>query len=696
MTSTGQRPIPAFDRPSRLFAKNPLLWTALLLASGALCEAQSWSGDLTELTPEQLRAVKITSASLHDQSIEDAPASITVITAEEIRRYGYRTLAEALSWVRGFYATSDHSYANIGIRGFSLPGYETRYLVMINGHSVSENIIESTFVGNDFPLDLDLVDRIEIVRGPSSSLFGSNATLATINVITKRPRDAKQASVRIEAGSLRERKIEANARIAVGDNASLLASGSVFNNAGARELYFGEFDAPRDNFGRAIDMDGEKGYHLFANLTWGNWEALAVAGDRIKVQPFSWGDAIFNDRGTRVEDSRGFFELSYTKDLPRDRALTWRASYDAYRYRGVYRYRVGAEVEDDREHDYGDWVGSTLTYRLRNSRTGHLTLGADVRVDLRALQSAFVVNPEPSQLLRVNRRDVYAAVFAQQEWELSRRWEINIGSRFDRSWLKGNTASPRAAVIYKPRTGTNLKMMYGRGFRRPSSYDMFYDDGVTQIGNPSLAAETTNAYEVDLEHSFSTRLHGSASVYHYRVGNLVEQVFTPAALLQYVNAERVNSTGLSLELSLRLPAGAAIETNLDIQRSVFGGGAALPNSPGQVGKLRFSLPLWRDRLTFGAGVQAVGDRITYAGATLPWVVLPEVYLTTKPSAAGLQFGISMKNLSNSAYRDPAGLTPSVDSVAGAGRTFCISVVWRPTERPADSKRGNPPDPGRTR
>src|ERR1044072_2478056 len=100
------------------------VYAGVLLGLSAMGMAQGGPGDLTELTMEQLQAVKVTSASLHDQKLEDAPASITVITAEEIRKSGYRTLAEALSWVRGFFTVSDYSYSQIGIRGFSLPGFE--------------------------------------------------------------------------------------------------------------------------------------------------------------------------------------------------------------------------------------------------------------------------------------------------------------------------------------------------------------------------------------------------------------------------------------------------------------------------------------------------------------------------------------------------------------------------------------------
>lgn len=638
--------------------------------------------DLTTISLEQLADLKVISASLHEESLRDAPASVTVITAEDIRKFGYRTLRDALSYVRDFFASSDHSYASIGIRGFNLPGYETRFVLMVNGHSIAENLTDSTFAGNDFPVDLDLVQRIEVVRGPSSALYGSNGVLATINVVTKRPMDMRGTAVTVETDSLSGRKVGVSTAVALGQSANLLLSTSVFNNTGSHQLYFPEFDTAQTNFGRAIGMDGEKGYHVFADLTWGSWEVLAVAGDRIKVQPVSWGDTVFNDPGTRVEDSRAFVELSYTRNLSGDRTLSWRTSYDSYRYRGIYHYVIDgvdglpSGIQDSREHDYGDWVASKLTYRFPDSSSGHLTLGAEFKVDVRALMNAFDIQPQKNQLLWIDLPDRYVGIFAQQEWALGHHWNLNLGGRFDWSWLKSSSVSPRVAVIYKPSPKSDIKVLYGRAFRNPSTYTMFYDDGgLSQIANPALRPETTDTYEVDFDRDFTRRWRASASVYHYRVNGLVQQIYGADGVIQNVNADRVRAAGASLELTCILPKAITLASSLQIQRAVFSSGAVLPNSPGQVGKLHLSAPLWRQTVNLSAGLQALGQRRTYAGANLPWVILPEAAISIRQLAGGLQLSAGIQNLSNSFYREPVGLSSTVDSMIGNGRTIYLKVSW---------------------
>src|SRR5260370_6535735 len=181
-----------------------------LLCALVFCVMSTWGQeakqpDLSGMSIEDLAKLKVDAvygASKFLQKAPDAPASVTVVTAEEIQKYGYRTLADVLRSVPGFYVIYDRNYAYVGVRGLSWPGdYNARILFLLDGHRVNDNIYDGALVGTDFPVELDLIERIEIVRGPSSSVYGTGAFIAVVNVITKRGRDLDSAEISTEAGS---------------------------------------------------------------------------------------------------------------------------------------------------------------------------------------------------------------------------------------------------------------------------------------------------------------------------------------------------------------------------------------------------------------------------------------------------------------------------------------------------------------
>lgn len=129
-------------------------------------------------------------ASKYEQKVTEAPARISVVTADEIRRFGYRTFSEILGSLPGFSTSNDRNYSYTGVRGFGIPGdYDTRLLQLVDGHRINDNLYGSLFSDHSFPVDLHMIDRIEVIRGPSSSLYGSGAFFAVVNVITKKGRD---------------------------------------------------------------------------------------------------------------------------------------------------------------------------------------------------------------------------------------------------------------------------------------------------------------------------------------------------------------------------------------------------------------------------------------------------------------------------------------------------------------------------
>ena len=149
--------------------------------------ASAQETDLQFFSLDSLLNVKISAAAKYEQTISEAPASVTIITSEDIERYGYRTFDELLASVRGFYTRNDRTYTRIGVRGFSRPSdYNNRILLLINGLTINESLYGAVFLGSELGMNLDIIDRVEIVRGPGSALYGTGAMLAVINIITKK------------------------------------------------------------------------------------------------------------------------------------------------------------------------------------------------------------------------------------------------------------------------------------------------------------------------------------------------------------------------------------------------------------------------------------------------------------------------------------------------------------------------------
>src|SRR6186713_1549412 len=197
---------------TRLHDSAAVLALIVLLAPSPAAEAQQ---PLPELSLEELMGMdagRVFGASERLQPVTEAPASVSFITAEEIRRYGYRTLADILRGVRGFYVTNDRNFSLLGAQGFAKPGdYNSRILLLVNGHRVNDNVFGQAEIGAEFGMDPAMFERVEIIRGPASSLYGDSAFFAVVNVITRSGASLGGGSITVEAGTLGTRMVRASA-----------------------------------------------------------------------------------------------------------------------------------------------------------------------------------------------------------------------------------------------------------------------------------------------------------------------------------------------------------------------------------------------------------------------------------------------------------------------------------------------------
>jgi outer membrane receptor for ferrienterochelin and colicins len=646
----------------------------LLFRSVSVCPAAA--RDITALSIESLLSVTVKTASLHRQSPAAAPASVTVITREDIWKYGYRTLSDALQYARSFYDTYDRTYHLPGVRGLSVAGdYGSRILVMIDGHRLMSSTDGSNPFGEDLPLDLSLVKQIEVIRGPTSALYGSSGIIATINVITLSPAEVAPVEVNARVGSSGVKELQTSAAINSGPDSGTLLSATLLNTVGEQSVYVPELDDAQNNFGRAMRSDGERAYHYFMKTQWHGWSFMAGGSNWRKVQPLSWG-ATFNDAGNRVQDVRSFMDASYTKGW-KDGTLEWRTFYDSVAYRGVYHYRRDGQLEDEREDDRSDWVGSDVHLRFPAAPMGVVTVGLETRFEIFTRQKTYFVQPGYKPVLDVDSPDQSTAFFIQDELALSRHWSLDLGFRVDTSRYRSNAATPRAAIIYQPSEAWSWKLMYGRAFRNPTAYEMFYADGVTSIANPRAQAETAHVFEVSAERRLGKSWSAILSEYRYELRNMLIAQFDSAGYQQYRNIGRASASGIELELSGATRSGIEALASISVQRTTVAPvSLPHPNSPSQVGKLRMSAPLLSRRLNLSGGLQFLGSRNTNVGRTLPPLLLPEIVITSASlgSHYGLQFGI--RNLLDHDWSAPAALDPRVDAIRQPGRTVFLALVTR--------------------
>jgi len=669
----------AMNSTSQLSLSRLTLCIAVLAASlhfGSKLYASDNSPVTPTLDPFSENMPTVEAAALHTQTLDEAAADVTVITREQIRTYGYRTFGEALAGVRGFYITNDHVYSYAGVRGFSLPGdFNTRFLVMINGHAMTDDVYSSNGnFGQDFGLDMDLVERIEIIRGPSSALYGSNGIFATINVVTISPVDFGETYATAEGGSFGEKKGMVAGSYYLGKGANLLISASVFNNTG-QSFYFPQLDTPPFGNGYAIGMDGEKGYHSFANLTWGNWSVFASFGNRFKNVPVAWvydANSLFS-RGNYIDDGRDYVSAVYKRTMgPGD--LRWEISYDRYLYHDRFDLIVADGLENTASHADGDWVMSRLSYQMPAGAFGTITAGIEGTFDLKNLQYDLEVTPQPQELIRIDRPGRNGALFLQDEKQLSTHWSLDVGVRLDASRYYGEFLSPRAALVFRPSKKNVYKFIYGRPFRDPNAYEQFYYDNVAFFPALPLRPETANTFEVSLEHHFTPSVSGTIDAFDYTVNHLIQAIYGDDGTSRFENVAGMRSQGIEFELGGKLRPWIETVGSFTWQKVYQDAPGPVADSPARLGKFRWSMPAGR-RFTVAGSILAMSSRYGSQGEKTRPVLLADLTLTVHKLPWGCDLQMGVRNALNWSYQDPIGL--SLDLMPGDPRSAFVKLIWSP-------------------
>ena len=362
----------------------PLFRALTVLALTATAIAQG-SKDLSEASLEELTNIQVYSASKHLQSASEAPSSVTVVTADEIQKYGYRTLAGILQSVRGFYMTYDREDNFLGVRGFGRLGdWNSRVLVLIDGHRINDNYLGQAMLGTEFLVDVDLIERVEIIRGPSSSLYGADAFFAVINVITRKPPQLKGVELSFAPasfGTFQGRASYGGQYRGIG----MLLSGTFYNSQG-QTLFFPQFDSPATNFGITRNTDYENSQHILATISFRGFTLQGLFSARDRGVPIGYFGTVFDDPRTHNVDHHQYFDLSYQHSIGEKWELSARTSYDQARLQAPLAFATGlpdGSTTVDTFSFRGNWWDSEMKLSRNLFDKHKITLGTEITDNLR-------------------------------------------------------------------------------------------------------------------------------------------------------------------------------------------------------------------------------------------------------------------------------------------------------------------------
>ena len=663
----------------------PGVVAVLLIASLAAGQESDPPADvpaeLSQLTLEELGKLNIDSvygASLFLQKVTEAPSSVTIITADQIQKYGHRTLADILRSVRGFYVTNDRNYSFLGVRGFSRPGdYNARVLLLVDGHRLNDNIFGSALIGTEFPLDVDLIERVEIIRGPSSSLYGTSAFFGVINVITKRVETASGLDVSGAVATFTTKRGRVTFGRTFRNSAELLLSASTFQSQGERRLFFDDFDSPETNNGIAEGADADKFTQLFGKFALGDLTLETLYGSRNKVVPTASFGTVFNDPRSKTIETQAFVDARYKKAFAGRWDVDSRLHYDRYAYDGDYVLRDEATTTVAVNQDFarGNWWGAELTATRKFARRHTLALGSEYRDNVR--QDQFNYDQGTSFYHLDDRRSSKNwALFAQDEIALHRKFLLNVGLRHDHYNTFGGTTNPRAALIYNPADNTTFKLLYGAAFRAPNAYELYWQQSGIAKSNPMLQPETNRNTELVFERYFGRHVRMTSTGFYYTVQGLITQQTDPLDnLLVYNNVEAITAHGMEFELdgnwSNRFE-GKVSYTFQDSRNQKTG--LALTNSPAHVGQLNLKAPLLARDVFAGLELRYTSERRTIAGNSVAAALVPNITVSAPRLPGGLELAASVHNLFDNEYADPGSEEHRQDSIVQIGRAVRVKLT----------------------
>jgi outer membrane cobalamin receptor len=649
--------------PRRLY----LLVVALCFFSARSIGQIDTSGveKLFEMSLSDLMDQDVITASKFIQRSASSGSSISVITADEINNFNYSTLGEVLNSQRGMYLSNDRNYLYVGSRGFSRPtDYNNRIVTMIDGHIMNEVVYGSSFMGNDLGLNLKNVQKIEIVRGPGASLYGSGAMLNTINVIMKKGSETDGLLLSAGTGSFGKKEFSTVYGKKI-KNIDISVSG-IGGTSKGEDFYFPELDSVETNYGVSSGMDWEKYAGVHANITWNNLKLSGSYSSRHKGIPTG---AYYTDITGDVSslDNRYFIETNYKKELRNNSLFLFRIYYDGYFYKGSYP----AGGIDSFDSSVGKWAGSEMQYYINTGKRNSIISGIEYKYTFMA---DFKEWDNSTIFFYKNRPSSFFSVYSHDQFTIAKNFTFTAGLRFDHYSVFGQSVSPRTALVYEYSKASSVKLLYSEAFRIPNIYESFYESANTQKRNPDIKPEKIRTFELTWGHEINEKLYGSLSLYRFSMINLIDQILDESdGLVEFININSVNGTGFEVELRYQASKTNNGYINLSFQKAEDPATRKfLSNAPEILIKSGYVLPVSR-YFTITPELFYESGRYTLIENRTGNVCLLNLSVRTMKFLKYFDLSLKARNLFNFKYKYPGGYEHRQDAILQESRTLNLQL-----------------------
>lgn len=616
----------------------------------------------------------VEAASKTREKASDAAASITVISREELRAFGYQTLAEAMRAVRGLYLTDDRIYSNVGFRGFSPVGdTNNRLLILVDGHTVFDPWLAQGFAGRELDVDLEEVERIEVVRGAVSAVYGTGAVFGVINVVKRKESSALAGDVSMGVNSYSGQSGRVTGSGVIGPMTARI-SAAIYDAAGEPAYVL---PSPLQGKRVSVGNDGERAGHVDLKLTAGGFTLQGAYNTRRKASPSGQYDTVFGEPGINI-DSIAFLEARYEHTFSNDLGIFARAFTDLSRYEGRFIALDDTTVTGStfqRVLGGANSAGAEARVRLPEFFKNRLTLGTEYGDRFRFIQEIRVGDATP-QKGTLPRQRIFSAYLQDDVKPLS--WLGFSGTLRIDDWIDGFGVSlnPRLAAVAHAYEGATTKLLFGRSFRAPSSYERFFADGTSQVAAPNLKPEVGYTAELEHTHSFTDEVSATASVFFSQYEQLIDLGRDDVTgLIQYQNdSGRFRSTGAELEVRWSPSPLLLLEGTYAYQRAFDLTGTPALNSPNHIAVARVMAPIAQEFLQLGTEAVYVGPRRADGEVPGEIVVLGENIWWNATLSGGyapwrLRWSASAVNLLDRRFQLPGGALPPGVQVTQLGRSL---------------------------